>query len=403
MALKKNYKHMRRLQLSLFIIGLLCSCSKSEKNTEQVETSYSLEILDSLDLEILGDALIADVNSDASKFLFHDFASSDLIVTDQNGEIQSQFSKKEDTPDAYGFMMEVPGFYKTDQIVVMGMKGLFLYDFEGKMIQKIDHPESVGSAGFMATSGKATESTKLNGTDYLLSKSVRSRDSFQGEMRFYTSFKALELINPVANTAKEIVPFEKGSMFLNGTGYYESDYSPAFEAKDGKLYICLGAEQKLYVYDLSPEGSALDTMVSFSIPGYEALVPKDFSTFSEGSVTLNGSTPAIRNIHLVDGKILAHYYPGMEPEKLKEAGALWDQGKAEEAGALFEELEAELEQGILIFDQKTLKLEADIPFPKGVNKGGFASGGGFLWMEKTPNKEEEEDFLRIYKVKLVQK
>ena len=394
---------MKRLQLSLFFIGLLCSCSKSEKNTEQVATSYSLEILDSLDLEILGDALIADVNSDASNFLFYDFASSDLITTDQKGTILSRFSKKEDTPDAYGFMMEVPGFYKADQIVVMGMRGLFLYDFEGNMIQKIDHPESVGSAGFMTTSGKATESTTLNGKEYILSKSVRSRDSFQGEMKFYTSFKALELINPVTNKAIEIVPFEEGSMFLNGTGYFESDYSPAFEAQDGKLYISLGAEQKLFVYDLSPEGSVLDTMVSFSIPGYVPLVPKDFSEFSEGSVTLNGSTPAIRNIHLVDGKILAHYYPGMDPEKLKEAGALWEQGKAEEAGALYEKLEAELAQGILVFDQKTLKLEADIPFPKGVNRGGFASGGGFLWMEKIPNKEEEEDFLRIYKVKLVQK
>ncbi|WP_075350572.1 hypothetical protein [Algoriphagus marinus] len=388
----------------LLVASLFSSCEKSaESDFESTPTSYSLELLDSLDLEILGDPLIADVSADASKFLFYDFASSDIITTDKKGEILSRFSKKEDTPDAYGFMMEVPGFFKSNQIVVMGMKGIFLYDLEGNMIQKIDHPESVGIAGFMTFPGKSTESTQLDGKDYLLSKSVRSHDSFQGEMKFYTSFKALELIDPESNTIKEIVPFEEGSMFLNGTGYYESDYSPAFESKDGKLYISLGAEQKLYVYDLSPEGTLLDTMVSFSIPGYEPLEPKDFSEFSEGSVTLNGSTPAIRNIHLVDGKILAQYYPGMDPEKLKEAEALWEQGKAEEAGALYEKLEAELPQGILIFDQKTLKLEADIPFPKGVNRAGFTSGGGYLWMEKAANEEEEEDFLRIYKVKLVQK
>jgi len=388
----------------LLAAGLFFACEKSSDTVlESAPPSYTLELLDSLDLEILGDPFIADVSPDASKFLFYDFASSDLIATDEKGEILSRFSKKEDTPDAYGFMMEVPGLFKSDQIVVMGMKGIFLYDLEGNMTQKIDHPESVGMAGFMTFPGKSTESTKLDGKDYLLSKSVRSHDSFQGEMKFYTSFKALELIDPESNTAKEIIPFEEGSMFLNGTGYYESDYSPAFEAKDGKLYICLGAEQKLYVYDLSPEGTLLDTMVSFSIPGYEPLEPKDFSEFSEGSVSLNGSTPAIRNIHLVDGKILVQYYPGMDPEKMKEADALWEQGKAEEAGALYEKLEAELQQGILIFDQKTLKLEAEIPFPKGVNRAGFTSGGGYLWMEKAPNEEEEEDFLRIYKFKLVQK
>jgi hypothetical protein len=45
----------------------------------------------------------------------------------------------------------------------------------------------------------------------------------------------------------------------------------------------------------------------------------------------------------------------------------------------------------------------NLDFPIGVNVSGFASGGGFLWMEKSPNEEEEEDFLRIYKVKLVVK
>lgn len=403
MALKKNYKHMNRLLLSLFFIGLVCSCSKSEKNTEQVVTSYSLEITDSLDLEILGDALIADVNMDASKFLFYDFASSDLITTDQKGTILSRFSKKEDTPDAYGFMMEVPGFFKSEQIVVMGMSGIFLYDFEGNMIQKIEHPESIGGAGFMTISGKSTESTTLNGKEYILSKSVRSRETFPGEQEFYTSFKALEIIDAEKKTLTDMVPFEEGSIFLNGTGYFESDYSPAFEAQDGKLYLSLGAEQKLFVYDLSPVGASLDTMVSFTIPGFQTLVPKDFSQFSEGSVIINGSTPSIRNIHILDGKVLAHYYPGIDPEKMKDAEVLWNQGKPEEAGAMYEKLEAELAQGILIFDQKTLKLEGNIPFPKSVNKGGFASGGGYLWMEKTSNKEEEEDFLRIYKVKLVQK
>jgi hypothetical protein len=389
-----------------FLLGslLFFSCGKQvEENIAHSSNYYYFEILDSLDLKILGSPFIADVNSDASKFLFYDYVSSELITTDAEGTILNRFSKKEDTPDAFGFMMEVPGFFKSDQIVVSGMRGIFLYDFEGNMIQKINHPESIGPVGFMAISGKATESIKLNGKDYLLSKSVRARDSFQGEMKFYTSFHALELIDPTSKTITEIIPFEKGSMFLNGTGYYDTDYAPALEEKDGKLYICLGAEQKLYVYDLSSGKPQLDTAVSFTIPKYQSLVPKEFSQFSINSVTINGSTPAIRNIHIVDDKLIVHYYPGVDPAKLNEAGALWNEGKQEEASALYKKLEAELNQGVLIFDQKTLKLEADIPFPKGVNKGGFASGGGYLWMEKAANEEEEEDFLRIYKVKLVQK
>ncbi|WP_296705750.1 hypothetical protein [Algoriphagus sp.] len=394
-------KSLLKICLSLLVISAFSCSEKSESSI--VPNSYSLEILDSLDLAILGDPFIADVKSDGSRFLFYDFASSDLIITNAEGEIQSKFSKTEDTPDAYGFMMEIPGFFGSNQIAIVGMKGIFLYDYQGNMIKRMDHPESLGGAGFMAFPGKHTESTVINGNNYLITKSVRSRDSFNGEMKFYETFKALELVEPESAKFIEMVPFEEESMFLNGTGYYESDYSPAFETKDGKLYVGLGAEQKLHVYNLSEEGVSLDTTISFSIPGFGILDPKDLSEFSEGTVTINGSTPSLRNIHIIEGKILLHYYPGIDPQKMKEAEMLWEQGKPEEAGELFEKLEAELDQGLLIFDQKTLEQEGNILLPSGLNKDGFTSANGFLWIEKAANEEVEEDFLRIYKVKLVKK
>jgi len=55
-------------------------------------------------------------------------------------------------------------FLSLEQIVgVMGMRRHLLYDFEGNMIQKIEHPESIGGAGFMTISGKSQNSTTLNG------------------------------------------------------------------------------------------------------------------------------------------------------------------------------------------------------------------------------------------------
>lgn len=88
---------------------------------------------------------------------------------------------------------------------------------------------------------------------------------------------------------------------------------------------------------------------------------------------------------------------------MKELEALYSSGSEEEAELLYQKIESEVNQGILILDQKTLAVIGNLDFPEGVNVSGFASGGGFLWMEKAPNEEEEEDFLRIYKVKLVKK
>ena len=398
---------MDTLSKSTFFLILFaffsCSENKNEESSQNSKHIYTLEVQDSLDLEILGNPLIADVNSDGSNILFYDFASKELIVTNGEGTIQNQFSKTEDTPDSYGFMMEVPGFYKSDQLVVVGMNGIFLYDIEGNMIQKLDHPESLNGAGFMSFPGKHTVSTKFNGKDLLLSKSVRMHESFAGESKFYNSFRALELINPESKEITEIVPFEKGSMFLNGTGYFESDYSPAFAAKNEKLYISLGAEQRLNVYNLSETGAKLDTVISFSIPGFQELEPKELAEFAEGTVTINGGTPAIRNIHLVDGKVLLHYYTGLDPMKYKEIEILWNQGKSEEGKKLYQKLESETQQGILIYDEQTLELEQNLMFPDGINKDGFVAANGYLWMEKVKSEDIEEDFLRIYKMKLVEK
>jgi hypothetical protein len=394
---------MKHLQLYILVLIIFCSCSSPEKKEQEIPTTYSFEVIDSLDLNILGDPMITDVSPNADRFVFYDFANREFIVTDNSGDIVSRFSKKEDTPDYYGFLMEFPGFVNENQLALVGMNGVFIYDFDGNMVIKLPHPETLGGAGFMSFSGKGMETAILHGKQYLLSKSVRTRETFPGEQKFYESFRALELIDIEAEKFIEIVPFEQGSQFLDGNGYFESDYAPALEAAEGKLYIALGGEQRLNVYDLSPEGAKLDTVVMLNIPGFGKLPVTPRAEFAEGTVIIKGGTPAIRNIHIIEGKILVQYYGGIPEDKMKELEAFYTSGNEEEAEQLYEKIENEVKKGILILDQKTLDVIGNLDFPKGVNVSGFASGGGFLWMEKSPNEEEEEDFLRIYKVKLVGK
>lgn len=392
-------------QLQIYLLGILFfySCTEPKEVKQEVSTSYFLEVIDSLDLNILGDPLIIDVSPKADRLVFYDYANEEFLITDDLGNIVNRFSKKGDTPDSYGFPMELPGFIDNNQLALVGIKGVFIYDLEGNMIKRLAHPESMGGVGFMTFSGKGVETVMLDGKQYLLSKSVRTRDTFAGEQKFYDNFRAIELIDIEEERFIEIVPFELGSQFLDGNGYFESDYAPAVEAINEKLYVVLGAEQRLKIYDLSSEGAKLDTIVKFNIPGFGELPITSRSEFSKGTVTINGGTPAIRNIHIVDEKILIQYYCGIPEDKMNELEALWNAGDEEESERLYDQIENEVIQGLLILDQNTLEFIGNLEFPDKYNKSGFASGGGYLWMEKAPNKEEEEDFLRIYKVKLVEK
>ena len=122
------------------ILLILFSCG-NEKNNESVqnpnsEGSLELQKVDSVDYKLLGDPILADVSDDRSRMLIYDYASSEIITIDEDGMLLGKFSKTEDTPDAYGFMMELPGFLGNDQVVVNGMRGVFIYDLEGNQIKK---------------------------------------------------------------------------------------------------------------------------------------------------------------------------------------------------------------------------------------------------------------------------
>lgn len=398
---------MKSTFYTLAVLFLFSCGNKNSEETDQslggtnnTETDFKLQKVDSTDYKILGDPILSDVSEDGGQILFYDYASSEIISIDQEGQLLGKFSKKEDTPDAYGFMMELPGFLENNQVVLAGMRGIFIYNLAGDMVKKIDHPESVGGAAFMPIAGKSIKTVNWNGKNFLLPKSVRGRDTYPGEQAFYDRFRALEWVDVESGKSQEIIPFEEGSLFKNGYGYIVSDYTPAFEWVNEKLYLSLGADPKLHIYQFSDNEFVRDTTILMDIPGFQELVLTERSEFQEGTVSLNGSTPAIRNIHRVNDLLVIHYFGGLDPAATEEAEQLWMSGNEEEAELLFEKLEREASKGLLIFDPKTKKFLANLPFPKGMNEGGLSAGGNFLWFQKAPSEEMEEDFVRFYKYKL---
>ncbi|MEB2778235.1 hypothetical protein SYJ56_23190 [Algoriphagus sp. D3-2-R+10] len=202
---------------------------------------------------------------------------------------------------------------------------------------------------------------------------------------------------------KDFGPFEPGSKFLDGMGYVQSDYAPAYSVNSGKLYLSHGSDPTLYIYDFSAKEAKLDTAIHLAIPDFYEVEGIPRSEFSPGSVTINGGTAAIRNILVLNGKILVHYYPGIDPKIIEEARSLWSAGKEEEGNAIYSKASAETEPGIMLFDEKSLSYLGTLDFLAGTNTGGFMADEDFLYFQRVPAEDVEEDFLRIYKMNLVEK
>lgn len=394
-----------RYFLAALAISCFFSCSSSDKAEQHIDTalSYEWELVDSLDLEFLGDPMLTDVSSEGSKLIFFDSPSEEIIISDAEGKIIHTFSKEKDTPDAYGFMLESPGFYGENQLAVYGMNGLFVFDLDGNMQKKISHPESLSGAASKYYIGKSIETIKINSKDYLIPVSVRPRNSSPSQQEFYDTYRALELVNVNDASMTEIITFEEGSHFLNGKGYIQSDYTPAYEARDEKLYFVHGGDPQLYVYHLNPKETKLDTVIQLEIPGFIIPEGKDRAEFQEGQVEIRGGSASIRNIHILGNLLLLNYYSGRDPQKSLEAEALWQAGKEEEARAMSLKIEEETQKGTLVYNLTDLSYKGSVAPSNKTEERTYASGGGFAWFQKLPDPDTEEDFLRIYKMKLTEK
>ncbi|SFT99126.1 hypothetical protein SAMN04489724_3225 [Algoriphagus locisalis] len=395
--------HKKLLNLILLLSFGIFSCENKETITETTPIELSFDLVDSLDLTILGDPIMASVNNTGTLVSFYDFPSSETIITNTQGDVQNQFSKKEDTPDAYGFKLELPILWGEDRVILIGLKGIFIYDLAGNLIKKIDHAETMGSAGSMSFPGLTAKIISIEGKEHLLTKSFRSRDTYPGEQKFYDTYKAVELVNLETGEMQDFGSFEPESKFLDGMGYVQSDYAPAYDVSSGKLYLSHGSDPRLYIYDFSAKEAKLDTAIHLDIPDFYEVEGLPRSEFSPGSVTINGGTAAIRNIIVQSGRILVHYYPGIDPKIMEEAMGLWNAGQEEEGEALYSKAQAKAKPGIMVFDEKDYSYLGTLDFPAGINKEGFMADKESLYFQRTPDPEVEEDFLRVYKMKLTEK
>lgn len=394
----------KNLLVSILLISCgLISCAKKESATEIIPIELSLEVVDSLDLNILGAPVMSSVNDSESLVSFYDYPSSGTIITDSEGEILQQFSKKDDTPDAFGFKLELPILWGKDRVILIGMKGIFIYDLSGTMIKKISHAESMGSAGSMTFPGLTSKIISLGGKEYLMTKSYRSRDTYPGEQKFYDTYRAVELVDLETAEMKDFGPFEPGSKFLDGMGYVQSDYAPAFSVNHDYLFLSHGSDPTLYIYNFSADEAKLDTAIHLAIPDFYEVEGKPRAEFSPGSVTINGGTAAVRNILVHNGKILVHYYPGIDPKIMEEARALWSAGKEDEGSEVYAQGASKTKPGIMVFDEKSFSYLGTLDFPIGTDVGGFMAGKQSLYFQRIPNPDVEEDFLRVYKMKLTEK
>lgn len=382
---------------------VLGSCSPKNQESSELSSgnSWEFEKVDSLQIDLLGSPVLADV--EFGKVLIYDTQSREFIILNLQGEVQSRFSKAGDSFDNFGFPLLLPAFLSENQVMIPGTSGLFIYDLEGNLIAKIPHPEALSGSTFTNFPGYSIEYLGSGNEKTILSKSFRTYESYIGEKEFYSRFKALEVLNLRDTLSQAWIPFPEDSRFKNGNGYIQSDFEPYFAGDEKGIFLAFAGEPRLHQYSSSGDSLIYEHSLELKLPDFGEIKGQPLEKLEGMGVSTNLSTAAIRKISLWKDKILVVFYPGLSTEESEAISQEYQKGNRDQAMDQMKSILADRKMGLAIVDKNSFKQLGVIRFPTWVNANGFVRNGEDFWFQKAFNPDLEEDFLRIYKVKLVEK
>lgn len=387
----------------LMTVFFVWGCGTNEEKTFSTETStnWEFEKVDSLQFDIIGRPILAD--AEFGKILLYDGQKQEFIILDEEGTLINRFSKSGDTPDNFGFNLLLPGFLSESELMMAGTLGIFVYDFSGNLIKKIPHPEAQSGGVFSSFPGKSIDHFYRNGENKILSKSFRTFDLRLSDEEFYKKLRGLEIIDSQTDQATALVPFPPKSRFLNGNGYIQSDFEPTFSVSESNVQVAFAGEPTLYQYNWNEDSLLLEKSIELSLPNFGEITGQPLKMLEDVGASTNMLTASIRKVVHWNDKILIHFFPGFSTEESLALSEDYKNGDEEAAKAKTNKLFAERKMGLAVVDPTEAKQLGIIEFPTWLNPTGFCLDGENFWFQKAFNPDAEEDFIKLYKVKLSEK
>ncbi len=247
------------LALGLFLFTSCSSDEPGQENTTSTDT-YSLEIIDSLQIDYLGQIYLLDKN-DRGEFLLQDLQRKSFMIADPSGQIIHEFIMNEDERDYPGISFESPAFYKNDLIVFNAQKGLHFFDFEGRLQSKTD--EALESNVYISRVGtKAIFEVKWGGKERLLTNRLGFMGGNGNTQAFYDDFRALNLYDSETQEIKALIPLAPGSITQDGKYHSSGRLLNRFDVEGDQVALVYAKDPHAYIYQLENDSLALKQTLS---------------------------------------------------------------------------------------------------------------------------------------------
>lgn len=387
----------------LSIFGISVGCGGSSEKASEIAAVYELQIVDSVQVDILSSGLnIADVKDDTGEILVIQPDPPVAYVLSSKGEVLKTMDRQSGDPQAVGDYVLSGEFYE-DGIALMGFMRVKTYDMDFNL-RKSTKPDFTHSGMVYMGFNHLFE---IKGSDHnRLVAYLGPQTELRSQVpEYYRELKIATVIDPylagegslaTENIAKEVyTPVGKltndSRYITSGRAYYFM--KPVIDVKNNTLYYAFKDDTSMFEISL-PSGELVEET---RIP-FDSFILFDGYTMGQAGFKEQEQprdrSGRIEKLYKVGDFEVIVYYSGM---KLSEIEAL--DRNSPDFGARLEKLD--YKKHLIL--KNGVRMNSSLSLPDKISYFDMADNEGFLWAHKDiSNLEEEPDIITFYKLKVVE-
>lgn len=377
-----------RLLLSSFLLSVLMSCESSDP-TESQPKEFSLEIVDSVQIDYLGDMMLLDYDPKADKYLLSNEVYNEYLEVDELGKILNKNKFNEEGIDAVGYPLGL-GYFNGDVTVFNPPKGYYRFQDSTK-VGEVSIPYSYQVFMMYPKLGVFESANKI----YYPKPWPETLAVNMEDGDFYRELYRL----PIIESQDKITGDTIGALRLPENSVLLDDQIhgfpiPVYTIDNDKLLLSMWLEPKIYVYAKEGDQFVYEKTVDVNIPDWIPYTPVDLDKadqfFPENMKKRPGN---LTNILVSDDYYIAVYNKGLSEDQVSELGPATDGGLA---------IRRKNPNYAAIFDADFNQLATNVPFPISSNFPMVVNKAGELVVSKVAGlANTEDDGIILYRLKLV--
>lgn len=388
-------KSLHKVFLILFL--LFSACSKEKKTI--INNSYvppritDFEKLDSIKIEYLGNPTVHDIDSNIGVVIFmeHKEFSEEIFIADFKGNTHSYFSKLGDIPDGYGRLMATLRVKDKNSFIVYGYRGFLTYNFEGKIINKVNSKDFQVPNYVPILMGHGMEKIENN---FLYINQDSPEDYGYSNKTIYNDMYLLDLLDPTTGYKERIIKFPESSIFKSGKYFFRNAWDPVFHIENKKIHVAFGLEPVIYTFEASPPYE-LESTLPIDLKDYNYFKGADEYSEDVSFFGLRFTSGMILNIKKFQDFFLVAYFPGYDQ---LDTQTNFENKSQDEAKDFRERMQKKYPSRIAIVDSLGNVINDFVP--QGLEPSSMLLRNGQLWMMEKPDEEVERDYFRLFRVGL---